>query len=191
MTSKLQELSNSFIYCWLNHMSYKARKRRHNKRAIIVADLVGGVLDTRQLKMRLLHEDIFRQWRKVVGKGLLDKCQPRRIKGHTLHLDVVSSSWAHQLIYIQEEIINRVNRLAGTLLIASIHCRAVKRGKLVVGSPTVETEAKVLPTSLVSEAEEQRWLREVEVTVKDPELCALLSQMRCHSEIRKRALRRV
>ena len=164
------------------------RKKRFNKRAVAVADIVGGVLDTRRLKMRLLHEDVFRQWRKIVGKGLVDKCQPCRIKGHTLHLDVVSSSWAHQLIYMQEEIIRRVNKLAGTLLIASIHCRAVKKRELKINDTGTKSAVPFLSAELVSAAEAEKWQSEIAAQVKDSELCALLSRMRCHSEIKRRAL---
>lgn len=167
-------------------MPQKTKKIRRNRRAIAVAEVVGEVLDTRPLKMRLLHEDIFRQWRKIVGKGLIDKCRPRRIKGHTLHLDVASSSWAHQLIYLQEEIISRVNNLAGTLLIASIHCRAVKRGELEIVEETAKPAADILPDNLISEVEKQNWRIEIEKIVKDPELCDLLSRMRFHSETRRR-----
>ena len=172
-------------------MSHKSKKIRRNKSAVAVAEIVGGVLNTRSLKMRLLHEDIFRQWHKVVGKGLVDKCQPRRIKGHTLYLDVSSSSWAHQLIYLQEEIISRVNKLAGTLLIASIHCRAVKKRELEIKN--LETEAVVgdITGKLVSESEAQQWQREIAAAVEDPELCDLLRRMRCHSETRKRAREKV
>ena len=168
-------------------MAYEGRSKRRNKQAVAVAEIVGGVLDSRRLKMRLLHEDIFRQWQKIVGKGLVDKCQPRRIKGHTLHLDVSSSSWAHQLIYLQEEIISRVNKLAGTLLIASIHCRAVKKNELKKVDSDTGATVQVLRADLVSEAETRKWQSEIAAEVKDPDLCALLSRMRCHSEIKRRA----
>lgn len=169
-------------------MAYSDRKKRRNKQAIAVAEIVGGVLDTRSLKIRLLHEDIFRQWQKIVGKGLIDKCQPSRIKGHTLHLDVVSSSWAHQLIYLQEEIITRVNKLAGTLLIASIHCRAVKKRDLKIVDLADKSAIPVLNDSLVSPSETEQWRSEIAAKVKDPDLCDLISRMRCHSEIKRRTL---
>jgi len=169
-------------------MASADRKKRYNKQAVAVAEIIGGVLDVRPLKMRLLHEDIFRQWQKIVGKGLVDKCQPRRIKGHTLHLDVVSSSWAHQLIYLQEEIISRVNKLAGTLLIASIHCRAVKKRELKIVNGDGGFAAQIFSVDLVSEAETEKWQNEIAAEVKDPDLCRLLSRMRCHSEIKRRAL---
>ncbi len=168
-------------------MAYSNKKKRYNRQTIPVADIVGGVLDTRRLKMRLLHEDIFRQWQKVVGKGLVDKCQPRRIKGHTLHLDVVSSSWAHQLIYMQEEIISRVNRLAGTLLVASIHCRAVKKSVLKSIDSVDKPINRALDAGLVSVDESRKWQSEIAAIVKNQDLCTLLSRMRCHCEIKKRA----
>jgi hypothetical protein len=170
-------------------MASADRKKRSNKQAVAVAEILGGVLEARPLKMRLMHEDVFRQWQKIVGKGLVDKCQPRRIKGHTLYLDVVSSSWAHQLIYLQEEIISRVNKLAGTLLIASIHCRAVKKSELKKVDSDTGPTVQVLRADLVSEAETRKWQSEIAAEVKDPDLCRLLSRMRCHSEIKRRALR--
>jgi len=170
-------------------MASVERKKRYNKQAVAVAEIVGGVLDARPLKMRLMHEDVFRQWRKIVGKGLVDKCQPRRIKGHTLYIDVVSSSWAHQLIYLQEEIISRVNKLVGTLLIASIHCRAVKKRELKIFNGDPGPANQVFSDDLVSETETEKWRNEIAAEVKDPDLCRLLSRMRCHSEIKRRALR--
>ncbi len=172
-------------------MSPEAKKLRYNKHALPVAEIIGGVLNVRPLRMRLLHEDIFSQWHKIVGRALTDKCRPRRIKGHTLYLDVSSSSWAHQLIYLQEEIISRVNKLAGTLLIASIHCRAVKKRELKAGESENVTAAGDIDEELVSETEARQWQEEIATLVEDPELCDLLRRMRCHSEARKRSREKV
>ena len=163
----------------------KGRLRRKQK-VVAVGDLVGGLLDTPQLRERLLHENIFRQWRKIVGGGLLDKCQPTRIKRNILYIDVKSSSWAHQLIYLQEEIISRVNNFAGMTLISSIHCRAVKVGQLKTVSDGVGNGGKLLAGSLVSEAEETAWRKQTEILIKDPELVETLCRMRLHCETRQR-----
>ncbi|MCD6430304.1 MAG: DUF721 domain-containing protein [Deltaproteobacteria bacterium] len=168
----------------------KAKKLRRKQPVVAVGDVVGRVLDTPGLRQRLLHEDIFRQWRKVVGGGLIDKCQPTRIKRHILYIDVKSSSWAHQLIYLQEEIINRVNELAGVTLIAAIHCRAVKAGRLKTVSGSVEKGEKLQFGSLVSEAEEFSWRKQTETLVKDHELVEILCRMRCHCEVRQRLVER-
>ena len=164
--------------------------RRKPQPVVTVGAVVGPILKAPQLRLRLLHEDIFRQWRKVVGAGLLDKCQPTRIKRNILYIDVKSSSWAHQLIYMQEEIITRVNELSGALLIGAIHCRAVKAGKLKKANGSTEKGEELESGALVSEAEELNWRKEAEARVNDPELVEILCQMRVHSEVKQRLMER-
>ena len=162
--------------------------RRKQQPVVAVSDVVGPILNTPKLRLRLMHENIFRQWRKIVGGGLLDKCQPTRIKRGILYIDVKSSSWAHQLIYMQEEIITRVNELVGALLISSIHCRAVKVGKLKKAGRPAEKAEKLESGALVSETEELDWRQETETRVSDPELVEIICQMRVHSAIRQRMM---
>jgi len=164
----------------------KGQKLRRKQPVVTVGEVIGPILNAPKLRLRLMHENIFRQWRKIVGGGLLDKCQPTRIKRGILYIDVKSSSWAHQLIYLQEEIITRVNELAGAILISSIHCRAVKVKKLKKAGGAAEKTEKLLSGALVSEAEELDWRKEAETRVNDPELVKIICQMRVHSKIRQR-----
>ncbi|MEA3332926.1 MAG: DUF721 domain-containing protein [Pseudomonadota bacterium] len=167
----------------------KAQKlRRKNQLVVMVGEVVGPILNTPKLRLRLMHEKIFRQWRKIVGGGLLDKCQPTRIKRGILYIDVKNSSWAHQLIYMQEEIITRVNELAGAILISSVHCRAVKAGKLKKVAVTTKKDGVLQSGALVSAVEEQNWRQETETRVSDPELVEIICQMRVHSAIRQRMM---
>ncbi|MBN2706075.1 MAG: DUF721 domain-containing protein [Deltaproteobacteria bacterium] len=164
----------------------RAPGRRRRSQPLPVGTLVEGVLSSPKLKERLLHEDVFRQWRKVVGGGLVDKCQPVRIKHHTLYIEVKSSAWAHQLIYMQEEIIKRVNELVGKLLIATIHCRAVRAKDPFSTGATPTLREKPYLEALVSEVEQEAWRRETETRVKDPELVEVLCRMRRHAVFRQR-----
>ncbi len=179
-------MAGKFFRPTLTKGQKRGQKLRRKQKVVAVGDVVGGLLDTPQLRERLLHEEIFRQWRKIVGGGLLDKCQPTRIKRNILYIDVKSSSWAHQLIYLQEEIISRVNEFAGMTLIASIHCRAVKTGQLKTASGSIARGAEILPETLVSEAEEQTWRKQSEALVKDSELVDILCRMRLNCETRQR-----
>ena len=166
----------------------KAQKLRRKQPVVAVGEVIGPILNTPKLRLRLMHENIFRQWRKIVGGGLLDKCQPLRIKRNILYIEVKNSSWAHQLIYMQEEIITRVNELAGAILIGAIHCRAVKAGKLKKSGGPVEKAEKLQSGALVSEVEEMNWRKETETRVNDPELVEIICQMRVHSAIRQRMM---
>ncbi|MBN2809708.1 MAG: DUF721 domain-containing protein [Deltaproteobacteria bacterium] len=172
---------------WQAQVPAKKQTLRRKQKVVAVGEVVGGLLDTPQLRERLLHENIFRQWRKIVGGGLLDKCQPTRIKRNILYLDVKNSSWAHQLIYLQEEIISRVNASAGRTLISAIHCRVVKAGPLQAREEPAAAE-KLSSAALVSEAEALTWRRQTEALVRDPELIDILCRMRCHCVARQRLM---
>ncbi|NPA25709.1 MAG: DUF721 domain-containing protein [Deltaproteobacteria bacterium] len=171
----------------------RARRREggvpRNLPAVAVGELLEKVLDNPKVRERLLHDRVFSQWRRIVGPGLLDKCRPVRIKRHILYIEVKNSSWAHQLIYMQEEIINRVNRLVGVVLITGIHCRAVKGGKLASLSERGEkNRGRPDFSSLVSEAEEEEWRSQICARVSDRDLAELLLRMRCSCEGRRRFL---
>ncbi len=154
-----------------------------------VASLVERVLNRPGLRTRYLREKLFRQWEKVVGAGLLDKCRPLKIRGGILYLEVKSNAWAHQLIYEQECIITRVNELVGELLVTGIHCRIARGGRL--GELSAQTAAAgAVPSPdyavWVSDEERKRWEEELAARVGDPELRELLLHLRCRCVGRQR-----
>ncbi len=151
-------------------------------------ELLDRVLDHPRIRERLLHERVFRRWPEIVGEGMLDKCRPLRIKRYTLYLEVKNSSWAHQFIYLQEQIITRINRLAGVVLVTAIHCRVARGGRLgKTPGGRRETKSKGC-RELFAVDEVAAWERPIRERVKDPELAALLCRMRRHCEARKRFL---
>jgi hypothetical protein len=165
---------------------------RERCRPVSVGSLVEKVLSHPRLQRRFLQEKVFRDWEKVVGEGLLNKCRPLRIKGETLQLEVKSSAWAHQLIYEQEEIVSRVNALAGEMLVTGIHCRIARGGRLPPPQSKAErvSAAPIDYAALVGEQERERWRREIAGRIKDPELAEILLRLRCRSLGRYRARKR-
>jgi len=150
-------------------------------------EVLGRVLDHPKVRERLLHDRIFRYWAKIVGEGMLDKCRPLKIKRHTLYLEVKNSSWAHQLIYLQEEIIERVNRLAGVILVNAIHCRVARGGRL--GKPEKRPQhssGRKQCRELFAAEQVAAWERPIRDRVGNPELAEILCRMRRHCEARKR-----
>lgn len=138
-----------------------------------VEGLVDGVLAAPRIRERLLQEKIFASWPQVVGVGLVDKCRPVKIKGKTIYLEVRSSAWAHQLIYLQEEVIKRVNKLAGKLLIANLHCRTV--GKWQARESGLETSSHNYdPAAMLSSDELEDWRRQTQAVFGDNEELAEL-----------------
>jgi hypothetical protein len=162
---------------------------RPGRRVARAGEVMDRVLDHPKIRERLLHDRVFRRWPQIVGPGMLDKCRPVKIKRHTLYLEVKNSSWAHQLIYLQEEIISRVNRLAGVALISAIHCRVARGGRLGRTSDKSSLRNRRPESRELFAADEiAAWEGPIRARVKDPELAELLCRMRRHCEARKRYL---
>ena len=78
-------------------------------------------------------------WEKIVGEVLAAKVQPQRIEFQTLFLTAKSSSWANQLLYFKQDIVQKVNSFMGERLIKDIRFAA---GKGRAEKSTLQAEEK-------------------------------------------------
>lgn len=53
---------------------------------------------------------MFQVWSKVVGHTLADKTEPLSIRDDVLLVKVSDPSWAHELTYLKEEMLDNLNR---------------------------------------------------------------------------------
>jgi len=66
-----------------------------------------------------LHQ-LFYDWERVVGKGIALHVKPVRLDFHTLYLKADSPVWANQLVFMQEELLQRINGYAASHLVHEI-----------------------------------------------------------------------
>jgi hypothetical protein len=63
---------------------------------------------------------IFAQWERVVGSELARRCRPTSLKGGVLRVRMESAAWASEIRYLGEEIIERINRVVGSKVVAEL-----------------------------------------------------------------------
>jgi hypothetical protein len=105
---------------------------------------------------RLRATQIARRWEQVVGQKLFEKSRPDRIDGGTLWVAVKGASWAQELRMRKDEILERLNELAGERLFKDVRFGV---------RPLPQTDS-------LEQQEDQAPLEpaEVEVTISEPEL---------------------
>ena len=64
--------------------------------------------------------EIWKLWDEVVGRVVAENAQPEAFKGKLLLVRVGSSPWAHQLRFMQADIIAKVNEALGKNLVEEI-----------------------------------------------------------------------
>ena len=101
-----------------------------------------------------------KKWELVVGKEMAVRCWPERYDHGTVWVAVVGSAWAQELRMQKDEILNRLNTLAGEpgLFVAlRFGVRPIKRA-VVGGTATEETsDTEGLSIREIAERRIQEW----------------------------------
>ena len=63
---------------------------------------------------------IWECWDEVAGEVVAENAQPAAFKGHILVVHVTSSTWIHQLRFVQDELTSKLNQALGKELVREI-----------------------------------------------------------------------
>jgi hypothetical protein len=152
---------------------------------------LGGILQT-TLKKRKIILDIEDQklqdiWNRAVGPQVARQTRPNRIRGNTLYIKASSSVWIHQLQFLKEEIIEKINKLQEKEPVKNLHFsigdvyRAPSRGgwnSLTFASSSLKEKDKRLIERSIA-------------TISDPELKEILQRVMAKEIYRRRAIEKL
>jgi predicted nucleic acid-binding Zn ribbon protein len=85
---------------------------------------IGSVL--KNILKNLRHDSdedltqVWQLWDEVVGIAIAENAQPAAFKGKLLLVNVISSTWIHQLQFLKKDIIEKLNLALGQNLIEDI-----------------------------------------------------------------------
>jgi predicted nucleic acid-binding Zn ribbon protein len=85
---------------------------------------IGSVL--KNILKNLRHDSdedltqVWQLWDEVVGIAIAENAQPAAFKGKLLLVNVISSTWIHQLQFLKKDIIEKLNIALGQDLIEDI-----------------------------------------------------------------------
>ena len=63
---------------------------------------------------------IWEHWDRIVGDVIAENAQPAAFKGQILMVHVISSNWIHQLHFVKDEMILKLNKALGKELVKEI-----------------------------------------------------------------------
>jgi len=90
-----------------------ARRSRHRPGHASAGDLVAALLDRHGIARELREHRILARWREIVGPTLSDRTWPDGLERGVLWVRVKNSSWLHQLSFLREDLVARLNRELG------------------------------------------------------------------------------
>ncbi len=115
-----------------------------NREPLAAGDLLTAVLERYGVGEPVRQQKLFSQWEALVGSRVGKRSWVESIANGTVFVAVVNSTWMHQLSFMKDELIERINAALGQPpLVSEIQL------KLARGTPTnpVRTDARAMRPS--------------------------------------------
>lgn len=89
-------------------------RRRNRKNFIQIGEVIDKVLHQyRPINDQALMQ-VWEVWEEAVGTAIAQNAKPSAFKGDLLLVTVSSSAWLHQMRFMEQELINEINKAMGT-----------------------------------------------------------------------------
>ena len=121
-------------------------------------------------------------WNRAAGPQIGAKAQPDRLKEEVLYVRVATSVWMHELQFMKQDIISKLNGILGGPKVSQIRffIGEVEAPHARHAGPDVLLDARDL------KAEEKDYIRETLACVADPDLKDILQKTMTRSILRGR-----
>ena len=159
------------------------RKRTAQAKPEIIGAILRKVLKKRNIPHTSTDRRLLDLWTEAVGPQIAARTLPEAIKRGTLYIRVSSPVWLHQLQFLKEEILGKVNKLSGKEEIRSLHLSIGE-----VPSPPAGTydRSTAVPPPAPLRKRDREMMRESLATVADPELREILERVMFREISRRR-----
>lgn len=102
---------------------FRRRSRPRNVAPESVADLLPSLVARLGGQDRATEQRVAQVWDEAVGPMLAKHSRPEGVRGKTLLVRVSNSSYAHELVLLRREILERLTRSLGVTLVEEIRSR--------------------------------------------------------------------
>jgi hypothetical protein len=121
-------------------------------------------------------------WNRAAGPQIGAKAQPDRLREGVLYVRVATSVWMHELQFMKQDIISKLNGILGETKVSQIRffIGEVEAPRARQAVPNVPPDARDL------KAEEKDYIRETLAGVADPDLKDILQKTMTRSILRGR-----
>jgi len=158
------------------------RRRRQSSAPRLLGDILPETLRKKSIHLPLKDRRLIDAWNRAVGPQIAAKAQPDRLREDVLYVRVSTSVWMHELQFMKQDIIEKLNGTLGAAAVSQI--------RFFIGdveARPVEPPAKVAPPDAAAlKADERGYIEETLASVADPELKAILRETMTRSILRRR-----
>ena len=159
------------------------RKRKAQSKPEIIGEILRKVLKKRNIPHTATDRRLLDLWTRAVGPQIAARTLPETLKRGTLYVRVSASVWLHQLQFLKEEILGKVNELSGK---EEIHSLFFSIGEIPSPPRGAADPPPAAPVPAPLRKRDREMVRESLDTVRDPELREILERVMAREISRRR-----
>jgi len=158
------------------------RRRKGSSTPRLLGEILPEALKKKALHLPMKDRSLIDAWNRAVGPQIGAKAQPDRLREDVLYVRVANSVWMHELQFMKQEIISKLNGILGGTTVAQIRffIGEIEAPRVKHAGPDVLLDASDL------KAEENDYIRETLAGVADPDLRDVLQKTMTRSILRRR-----
>ncbi len=158
------------------------RRRKGSSTPKLLGDILPETLRKKSIHLPMKDRPLIDAWNRAVGPQIGAKAQPDRLRDDVLYVRVCTSVWMHELQFMKQDIIARLNEVLGSPAVSQIRFFIGE-----VDAPPAKSVAQSLSLDAAAlKADEKAYIDNTLASVSDPELKEILKKTMSRSILRGR-----
>ena len=150
------------------------RRRAKQPKPEILGEILRKILKKRNIPHSAKDPRLLDIWRRAVGPQIAVQTHPEKVNRGILFVRVSSSVWMHQLQFLKEEIIGRLNELSPEAAIGSLF---FSLGEIPLALPGTDDPPPADPGPSPLGNRDRNLVRKSIEAIRDPELREILERV--------------
>ncbi len=87
---------------------------------IDISSVINNLSKSLGFEQKMVESSLQKRWGEIMGEKIANHTMPGQIRYKKLYIEVDNPVWMHQLLFLKDEILNRVNRSIGREIINEV-----------------------------------------------------------------------
>lgn len=92
----------------------------HTPKMIDISSVISNLSKSLGFEQKMVESSLQKRWGEIMGEKIANHTIPGQIRYKKLYIEVDNPVWMHQLLFLKDEILNRVNRSIGREIINEV-----------------------------------------------------------------------
>lgn len=154
----------------------KRRKKYPRQKLAPLGRIISRSVKKLGLEVQFYQQKIIDHWEEIAGGHINAISKPQRFKFQTLFINVADSMWMHQLVFMEEQIKEKINKFARRKLVQKIYFKVGELSENIAEKDVYDPSLKINFLDLTDNSDEMDADRALQ-NIENPDLKIILKRI--------------